>query len=407
MIRTYKFRMYPTPAQERRLHTALSRAWRIWNDAAHEYKEHADAGEWLTKYDQRTLWSGYRNAYDELQVLPAKTVEHLIFRLHGSWKSYFQLRKKGYDTARPPGQTPRHKYTVLEYTPGSGCKFMPEAPGVGRLKLHYVGQMRVHQHRAIPNDWKLKKVTVRVDPLGKWYVSLALESADVDVLPAIGPAVGIDMGLVKLITLSDGNYYPHPRWYYQAQSLRSTLSQKIDCQRRAANPQNYNENGTVKEGACIWRKSTRQRHVERDHRKLEAKVTRQRDYFWHMVTAALVKQYGVIVLEDLNLKFMQQNGKLAQYVYDAGLAKFRNLLDQKAAEAGVTVVYVNPAYTSQICHECGAIAKENRPDQATFKCVACGHEDHADINAAKNILTLGLAMLAGESIVYEELANAS
>jgi len=267
--------------------------------------------------------------------------------------------------------------------------------------------MRVHQHRAIPDDWKIKKVTVRVDPVGKWFVSLACQGPDVEIVPTIGPAVGIDMGLVRLITLSDGNYYPHPRWYHQAQSARGTLQQKTDRQRRAANPQNYNENGTVKEGAVIWRKSKRQRHVERDHRKAEAEVARQRDYFWHVVTAALVKQYSLIVLEDLNLKFMQQNGKLAQYVYDAGLAKFRNLLEQKAAAVGVTVVYVNPAYTSQICHECGCVSKDNRPDQATFRCTACGHEDNADVNAARNILKRGLALLAGESGAYEELADAS
>src|SRR5690606_39008904 len=108
------------------------------------------------------------------------------------------------------------------------------------------------------------------------------------------------------------------------------------------------------------------------------------------LTEWLTNTYGFIALEDLTLDFMIENKRLAMSVHDAAFGEFWQMLEYNAAERGVTVVRVNPAYTSQTCSECGVVDAENRKTQARFRCLSCGHEENADVNAAKNILRLGL-----------------
>lgn len=412
MILTYKYRMYPNKTQEKALERALSIGWRIWNDAAHQRDTLFKQGEKLGKFDQAKLWRDYRNQHAELQILPSHTVEKLIERLDNAYKAFFALRRNGHETARPPGEKKRRDFNTLDYryllkkqaegqpveVKGSGCKFTPERPGLARLYLMSIGSIRVHQHRPLPDGWLIKSIQIKQDKNDWWHCYLQIQDVNVSEetqsrrphLPDY--AVGLDMGLVSLITSNDGHYYiPHPHWYLNLQDKRTRLGQKTDRQRRAANPDNYHPNGTVKDGVFIWRKSNRQRKTQLEVRRVEARATRQREHFWQVITNDLTRNYRLIVIEDLQLKFMQQNGRLAKHVYDAGLARFRNLLLEKAERRGVIVEIVNPAYTSQTCAECGHVAPENRPDQATFRCVACGHTDHADVNAARNILALGLA----------------
>jgi putative transposase len=168
------------------------------------------------------------------------------------------------------------------------------------------------------------------------------------------------------------------------------LQRKLDRQRRANNPGNFNPDGTPKENVVIWKKSNRERETERQLRKLSAKIANRRKRFWHDLTERLTSEYDIIVLEDLTLEFMQQNKHLAVSVYDAAYATFWQMLDYKAQSRGVKVIKVPPHYTSQICSACGYVDSENRKTQSEFKCVSCGHEENADINAAKNILDRGI-----------------
>jgi putative transposase len=144
----------------------------------------------------------------------------------------------------------------------------------------------------------------------------------------------------------------------------------------------------------IWRKSNHQRDTEAQLRKLEDHIAQQRWYFWHTVTDYLSKTYSLIALEDIDFEFMRKNRRLSMPAADASFSMFRQMLEYKAERTGARLVYVRAAYTSQTCSACGCIDSENRRTQAAFRCVACGHEENADINAAKNILARGLATLA-------------
>ncbi len=148
---------------------------------------------------------------------------------------------------------------------------------------------------------------------------------------------------------------------------------------------------------------------------MHGSVARQRLDHAHKIALELVRAYDVIVHEDLNITNMtarpeprpndddgySSNGAAAKSglnksILDAGWGIFLRVLSAKAESAGRTVVAVDPRYTSQRCARCGHVATGNRVIQAEFRCLACGHQAHADVNAARNILRAGLALQEAE-----------
>ncbi|WP_342048961.1 RNA-guided endonuclease TnpB family protein, partial [Bacillus sp. OTU530] len=109
------------------------------------------------------------------------------------------------------------------------------------------------------------------------------------------------------------------------------------------------------------------------------------------ISTHIIKNHDVIAIEDLQVANMLKNDNLAKAISEVSWSQFRKMLEYKAKWYGKQVIAVNPHCTSQTCNVCGHTAKENRKTQASFKCVSCGHEDNADINASKNIKDLAIA----------------
>ncbi len=234
------------------------------------------------------------------------------------------------------------------------------------MKVSGVGRIRVRWHRPYVGQIKTCRIVRKAEG---WYVSFTCEVPDPQPLPETGKAVGIDVGIARLLTTSDGEHAENPRWYRNAQG-------KLRLKQR--------ELARSKKGGK--NRGKRANEVQRLH----LKVKRQRKDYIDKIVDYLVKQYDLIAIEDLKPTNMVRNKHLSKSILDAGWGYFRERLNIKAVDAGCTVVAVNPAYTSQTCSACGCVNRENRPDQATLCCVECGHEDNADVNAAKNILNLAL-----------------
>ncbi len=177
------------------------------------------------------------------------------------------------------------------------------------------------------------------------------------------------MGLLRLLTLSDGTQIDNPRW------LRQALADLRRAQRRLAR---------ARKGS--HRRQDRRQIVARLHEHV-ANVRRD---FWHKLTHWLVHHYGLIVLEDLALDFMLRHEHLALSAHDAGLGLFRQLLDYKAESAGSHVTTVNAAYTSQVCSGCGLIVEKDLSVRV-HRCPACSLKLDRDLNAARNILNLAFS----------------
>jgi putative transposase len=222
----------------------------------------------------------------------------------------------------------------------------------------------------LPAGATIKHVNIKRKASG-WYVFLqvALPSRQLP-LPMFNglPSVGGDMGLLRLLTLSDGTLIDNPRW------LRESLAALRRAQRRLARAHKGSQ-----------RRKDKRLLVARLHEHI-ANIRRD---FYHKLTHWLVHTYGLIALEDLNLDFMLRNTHLSLSAHDAGLGMFKALLTYKAVDAGSHVTLVDPAYTSQACSGCGEIVEKSLSVRV-HSCLSCHLEIDRDVNAAINILNLAL-----------------
>jgi putative transposase len=245
--------------------------------------------------------------------------------------------------------------------------------------------VKVSVHRAVEGTVK----TISVTREGRhWYLILSCDDVPEKPLAPSGAAVGIDVGIASFLTTSDGEQVANAR-HGAVVAERLARAQRVLTNKRRGSQNRRAARDTV----------------ARRHRK----VANQRRDFHHKVARRLVGAYDVLCVEDLKVINMVRSAKgtreapgtnvaakrgLNRSICDAGWAQFRSSLCAKAAEAGRTVVSVNPRRTRQTCSECDHVDPRNRVSQAVFRCTACGYCDHADINASRNILRAGLALLA-------------
>jgi len=254
-----------------------------------------------------------------------------------------------------------------------------------RVFLPKLGWVRFRKSRAIQGT--VKQITISRQH-GKWYICFQTERELVPGERVSDSMVGIDVGIARFATLSDGTVYL-PRSYFETNGRRLAKQQ-----RKLADKRKFSAN---------WYKQLRR--VQRTHRRI---ADSRRD-FLHKISTAICKSHAVVVIEDLNVKGMsasaagtlEKPGKnvkaksgLNRRILDQSWGEFRRQLEYKQLWAGGTVVLVAARNTSRTCFRCGHVNGENRKCQAEFKCVSCGHVDHADRNAARNILAAGRAALA-------------
>ena len=228
----------------------------------------------------------------------------------------------------------------------------------------------------------------------KWWLSVRCVDVPAQPLPATGREIGIDVGIVNVIATSDGELMVGEHFGSNSKLKLADAQRRLAAKQRGSN-----------------RRSKQVEAVARIHRKIRD----QRTNASHQLSRRFVNQYDFIAVENLSIskmistpkpkldpehpdKFLP-NGKsritdLNRSIQDACWGKLAIMISYKAESAGRMVMGVNPRYTSQRCAECGHIESSNRVSQAAFCCRSCGHEDHADVNAARNILWAGKAQRA-------------
>jgi len=362
MIRTYRYRLYPTKAQARTLDFLLWQGRTLYNAALEQritaYKE---TGKGVSYPQQWAHFRDLRNANPAtLGQLNATSVQQMLRRLDKAFVAFFRRLKAG-EAPGFPRFKGRDRFHSLEYRHGDGCKLR-----LGERVMLYVqnvGEVKVKCHRPLPEDAAIKHVILK-RRANRWYACLMLDLPGPVIPEHTGPAVGIDMGLSHLLAFSDGTLVENPRW------LRQSLAQLRVAHRRLARRQ---------------KGSARRRKAAAQVARLHERVANQRRDFWHKLTRQLADTYSLIALEDLTLAFMTANHRLALSAHDAGLAEFQQLLAYKAESAGTQVVTVNPATTSQACSGCGVIVPKNLSVRVHV-CPDCGYTADRDVNAARNIL---------------------
>jgi putative transposase len=222
---------------------------------------------------------------------------------------------------------------------------------------------------------------------GKWYVSFTVErSPKARRARRPNAALGVDVGLAHLATLSTGEQVANSRPLGAALRKLRRLQRQLDRQRRAANPENYLSDGRARRGARDWVSSARMRRTHERIRRLHARVANLRREQAHRLTTRLTREFGVIGVEDLYLPGLLRNRWLARHIADAGWGEILRQLSYKASWAGSTVVAVDRYYpSSKTCSACGtAKAKLSLPERV-FACRVCCLVIDRDLNAAINL----------------------
>jgi putative transposase len=388
--RAYKFRAYLTRPQEGRAANLLRDHCDLYNAALEERRE-----AWRMRRTSISYGTQSAQLKDIRRVDPDGQGRHsftaqqqTLRRLNCVFAAFYERcraaeKDKTNNRVPKPGYPrfkPYSRFSQVMFVDGDGAKWTPaDADGWARAQFQAVGSVKVKQHRPVRGTVKalqLKREHRR------WYVIVVADADPALPLPATGREVGVDVGVARFLTTSDGEVVGNPRF------LAASAEVIADLERQKARAKPGSGNRKRLRGALAkeWRK-----------------VRNRRRDFHHKTARALVNQCDVIALERLNTAGMTkrpapkpdperpggflpnnaaQKSGLNKSILDAGWGQFASLLTGKAEETGRRVVFVNPAGTSIGCHRCGRRCE--RPRQDTVICRVCGAMD-ADLNAAINI----------------------
>ncbi|MFG2254249.1 RNA-guided endonuclease InsQ/TnpB family protein [Streptomyces mirabilis] len=361
--RTFKYRFCPTDAQAAELSRTFGCVRKVYNMALAARTE-AWARQERVNYNATSAMLTAWKKTEELAFLnevSSVPLQQALRHLQGAFANFFSKRAK-----YPRFKSRRKSRASAEYT-SSAFTFRD-----GRLKLaKMAGPLDIVWSRPLPEGSVPTTVTVSRDAAGRWFVSMLCDDPTVKPLAATDAAVGIDVGLDHLLALSTGEKIANPR------HERRDRARLARAQRHCAR----------KEKGSANREKAR-RKVARIH----ARITDRRRDGLHKLTTRLVRENQTLVIEDLTVRNMVRNRRLARAISDAAWAEFRRLLEYKAAWYGRDVVVVDRFFpSSKLCSHCGALQDRMPLNVRTWTC-DCGTVHDRDVNAAKNLLAAGLAV---------------
>ncbi|EOU9193858.1 RNA-guided endonuclease InsQ/TnpB family protein [Escherichia coli] len=376
-LQAFKFQLRPNGQQERDMRRFAGACRFVFNRALALQNENHEAGNKYVSYTKMASWLIEWKSYPDTQWLkdtPSQPLQQSLKDLERGYKNFFQKRA-AFPRFKKRGQNDAFRYpqgVKLDQT--NNC-----------IELPKLGWIRYRNSREVIGE--VKNVTV-IQSCGKWYVSIQTEYEVPEQVHKAASMVGLDAGVTKLATLSDGTVYQPVNSFKANQRKLAMLQRQLSRK--------------VKFSAS-WQKQKKK--IQRLHSHI---ANIRRDYL-HKVTSEISKNHAMIVIEDLKVCNISKSAKgtaerpgrniraksgLNRSILDQGWYEMRRQLEYKQLWRGGQVLAIPPAYTSQRCVCCGHTAKENRQTQSKFVCQVCGYTENADINGARNILAAGHAVLA-------------
>ena len=396
-IQAFKFRLCPTPEQESALIRHAGCVRFVWNKSLDLQTKRLDAGMPLLSYGDLakllTLWRSSEE-YGFLSLGPVHPQQQALKNLDRAlWEALDRRNPKRFPRFKRKGEGDSLRYPdPLQVKLDLSTRDKDGRIVLPRIFLPKVGWVKVRLSRPIAGEIKNATVTRKA---GRWAVSIQTETEVPEPEMRTSPEIGLDLGVVSFATLSDGTrLHPDERLVRAMKRAEGRLRWE---QRKLSRK--------YRKGPKSRNFATQKLRVARAYEKLS---DMRRD-FLHKISRAMSETQAVVYVEDLKIRNMtrsargtrenpgrnvRQKSGLNRSILSQGWGTFLSLLEYKVSWAGGMVVRIPPQYTSQTCAACGHVFPENRTTQAQFRCVSCGHEDHADLNAAKNILRAGHARRA-------------
>lgn len=378
-LQAYQYELMPNGEQRCNMRRFAGSCRFVFNKALALQKENHEAGNKFIAYvAMAKLLTGWRNGVDTpwLKDVPCHPLQHALKDLEKAYKNFFAKRT----------DFPRFKRK------GSGDSFRyPDPKQIkldqvnSRLFLPKLGWLRYRNSRDVLGE--LRNVTVSQSG-GKWFVSIQTQREMADPVHPSSSIVGIDVGIARFATLSDGSFIE------PLNTFRKHQQRLARVQRVMSRKQKFSNN---------WKKA------KAEVQKIHTRITNVRRDFLHKATTTISQNHAIVCVEDLQVRNMSKSAAgssdspgrnvraksgLNKSILDQGWFEFRRQLEYKQAWLGGEVLAVPPRNTSRTCPACGYVSAENRQTQARFACVECGYENNADLVGAINILERGHRLLA-------------
>jgi len=361
-IKAYKYKLEPNHKQKQLLLQQLELCRGLYNMCL-EQKQY----QHISQFEQMRQLTELKQAFPEYKNCHAHMLQNVIKRLDKSFQNFLRRLKEG-NKAGYPRFKGKNRFDSLTFS--DGCKLEGR-----KLSVSKIGNIKVRLSRELPDGAVVKTCSIKRSVNG-WFAVLTFEFEPKPLLKS-KKKIGIDVGVTQFATFSDGTVIPNPRFYQNAQPALRRLQRKAARRKKGSN---------------------RRRKAIVLLKKLHEHISHQRADFLHKHSTAVVRKYGTIAVEALNVSGMSR-GRLSKQILDCSWSEWFRQLTYKAAEAGRKFVAVDPRYTSQKCPICGFVSRENRRTQADFCCQSCGHADNADRNGAVNILARSEPSFANVAVV--------
>ena len=381
VLESVKVALDPSPAQERLLLSHAGAARFAYNAGLAHVKACIEAGEkpeW-SFYSLRKWWNASKDALavgedgviwwrENSKEAYSSGLESLAKGL-SNWVKSRKGARKGRRMGFPKFKSKDKAVPKFTYRAGSFGLVQGDPKA---LKLPRIGRMHCMENVAERVDGaRVLRMTVS-RRAGRWYASLTVERDDKPVTkPPRGGAVGIDLGVKTLATLSDGTVIENPR-------CLAASERRLKKAQKALSRKTMGSRRRTKARAKVAR--------------LHARIANQRQDAMHKATTWLANTYSHICIEDLNTAGMVKNRHLAKAVSDAAFSEFRRQLEYKTARTGARLHVVDRWYpSSKTCSKCGRVKAKLSLAERVYKCDGCGLVMDRDLNAAVNILVAGSA----------------
>jgi putative transposase len=358
MIKAHKIRLHPTPEQANYFARASGTARFVFNWALAEWKTQYEAGGKPNATALKKQFNAIqREQFPWSYEVTKCVVEGAFMDVAAAFKNFFEGRKAGRKTGYPQfkGKKRSRQSFYLANDKFTVGDHWIDVPKLGRVnmaeQLRFAGKI-LSARISKTADW--------------WFVSLAVEMPDVVPEANAKHAIGVDVGLLRLATLSDGRRYENQR------PLRHLLKKLRRLNKELARRTKGGKN---------WHKTKAKLG------RLHFRIACLRHDLLHKLTSEIAKTAGLVAVEDLHVKGLIRNRCLSRSFSDAALGKLLDLLENKVPRAGGTLIKMDRFYpSSQLCHCCGARREDLRLSDREYACPACGYVGDRDENASWNIL---------------------
>lgn len=362
MYQAYKYRIYPTQAQQESLAKAFGCCRWFWNYSLNLCQEtYKTTSKGLLRKDIQGLLPKLKKEFEWLGTdVYSQCLQVVALNLTTAYKNFFDKR------AKYPNFKSKHHRQSISYP--QNVKFAGD-----NIVLPKLGKINCVRHRDF--EGTVKTVTISLNPDGKYYASVLVDDGqEVIAQSTEGDAIGIDLGLTHFCITSNGSKYDNPRHIKKHEKNLKRKQRKLSRKVKGSKKRNKARKLVA---------------------KVHGKIARSREDFLHKLSRKVVNENQVIVVENLAVKNMVKNHKLAKVISDCGWGMFCTMLSYKAKNEGKTYVEVDRFYpSSKTCHVCLNQVGSLSLDVRHWECKHCQTVHDRDINAAINIRNEGLRILS-------------